>query len=248
MGLRGMFGGGAEVDAVLHGNRVYPGGQVQGVVHVRGGKTDLSINGIELALTSRVEVQTDDGTRHVDEVYKKTLVSGPFTLGSGTAQQLPFAFELPWETPFNVVAGTPLPGVRVGLRTDLDIARALDKNDVDPLEVVALPSQEAILVGLGQLGFRLKGSDLERGRLAGSALNFHQEVEFAPSEEWRKQVRELEVRFVTTPQGLQVFLETDKRKMFARDRVDSFGIDHQTALVQNWPQLLRGHLTAIFSG
>jgi len=122
-----MFGGGASVDAVVSNSRTHPGGIVQGVVNVQGGKTELNVNGIELALQTRVEYETDNGTQYANVDFAKEVVSGSFVLQPGASQQLPFHFQLPWETPFNVAAGTPLPGVRVGLETTLDIARAVDR-------------------------------------------------------------------------------------------------------------------------
>jgi sporulation-control protein spo0M len=248
VGLRGMFGGGARVDTVLSLNRVHPGGQLHGVVNVNGGRADLDINGIDLALTARVEYETDDGTKHEDVVFHKNQVAGPFRLASGAVQQVPFAYPIPWATPFNVAAGTPLAGVRVGLRTDLDIARAVDKSDIDPLEVIALPSQEAILLGASHLGFRLKESDLERGRLGASPLPFYQEVEFAASDQFRGKVKELEIKFVTDEPGLHVFLEVDKKGMFKRDALNDFFVDHASATVQDWATLLHGHLQAVLGG
>ena len=56
----------------------------------------------------------------------------------------------------------PAPGIKssrvIGLADD--IARSIDKGDVDPIQILALPAQERIVAGFAQIGFRLKGSDL----------------------------------------------------------------------------------------
>lgn len=244
MGLRGMFGGGASVDAVLGDNRVHPGGQLQGVVNVQGGKTALNINGIELALQARVRYQTDDGTTYRDVEFGKNVVCGAFQLSPGATQQLQFQFQVPWETPFTTAAGTPFPDVRVGLVTTLDIAKAVDKGDVDPLAVHALPSHEAILMGAARIGFELRKVEVDGGRTPGAALPFHQELEFKASEEFRRKVRDIEFQFVTDERGLTVFLVVDK-KGFRRDAHNSFFVDHAMAATQDWAGLLYGHVKEV---
>lgn len=244
-----MFGGGADVETVLHSNQVRPGGHVQGSVNIRGGHTKVSVNFIELALTARVEVETEDSEYDANVVYYKNRISGSFQLDQGQTFQVPFSLEIPWNTPFNVLSGTRFHGVRIGLRTELDIARSTDKKDVDPLEVIALPSHEALVVGLSQLGFRLKGSDLERGRLSGSPLPFYQEVEFSPADHFRGRMNELEVKFITDAQGMTVVLEIDRKSVFgSSDKTNRFHVDHATAAQQDWASVMQQHLDAIMGG
>lgn len=244
------MGGGASIDTVLTGSRAYPGGAIQGVVNVGGGSKDVAVNFIELSLTARVEVETQDSEYDSNIVFNKNRLSGPFRLQAGARFQLPFTFGIPWEAPFNEVVGQSLHGVRVGVRTELDIARSLDKGDVDPIQIQALPAQESIVAGFAQIGFRLKGSDLERGRLGGSPLPFYQEVEFHPAAQFRGQMNELEVKFVTRPNAMDVVLEIDRRSLFggSDDKTNRFTVDFATAQHQDWGRVLNDHLARIMGG
>ena len=85
---------------------------------------------------------------------------------------------MPWETPLSAIAGHPLPGMRLGVATELALAGALDKGDLDPLFVNPLPEQEYVLAALDRMGFRFKGADLEAGTLRGSTMPFYQEIEY----------------------------------------------------------------------
>ena len=244
--LRGMFGGGAEVETVLHNSRVHPGGVVEGVIHIAGGHTDRHVNFVELALVARVEVESGDDEYNSTLAFHRIRVAGAFPLRAGSRQQLPFQFPIPWETPPNNIGGQQLRGVSIGLRTELDIARSMDKGDVDPLEIVALPSQEGILAGLSQLGFRFKSSDLEKGHVHGSRLPFYQEIEFAPPSHARHRIEELEVTFVTDQHGLKVVLELDRRGFFgSSDQMNSFHVDHHAATQQDWAAVMGEHLNRV---
>ena len=82
---------------------------------------------------------------------------------------MPFRQVLPWETPITAVYGQPLPGRVMGMRTEVAIAKAVDKGDLDAVYVNPLPVQQRILDAFAQLGFGFKGADLEYGRIAGVA-------------------------------------------------------------------------------
>lgn len=240
--FKGMFGGGAEVDTQLPNPNAYPGGTVEGVVNIKGGHTSREVNFVELAFTARVEVETEDSEYDSNVAFAKHRVAGEFRLEEGAQLQIPFSLQVPWESPFNVLGGQPLSKVSVGVRTELDIARSVDKGDVDALHVHALPGHEAILSGLTQLGFTLKGSDCEKGQLRGATLPFYQEVEFNRSPHFPR-INELEVTFITSAQGIEVVLEMDKRGFFSSsDQTNRFHVDHATAQQQDWAAALNEHL------
>ena len=88
---------------------------------------------------------------------------------------------MPYETPLTHIEGHQLPGVRMGVRTELEIARSVDKGDLDPVQIVSLPGQTQLLEALAQLGFRFKSADVEKGKLRGATLPFFQEIEFSPA-------------------------------------------------------------------
>ena len=58
-------------------------------------------------------------------------LTGSFTLAAGAQQALPFSVEVPWETPVTRFYGTPLHGMTMGVRTELSVAKSVDKTDID---------------------------------------------------------------------------------------------------------------------
>jgi sporulation-control protein len=101
----------------------------------------------------------------------------------------------------------------MGLRTELAVARAVDKGDLDPVSVHPLPAREAILAAMDRLGFRFKGADLELGRIRGvsQTLPFYQEIEYFAAPQYAHALTELELTFVANPHAVDVILEVDKR-------------------------------------
>lgn len=77
--------------------------------------------------------------------------------------------------------------MNLGVSTELEIARAVDAGDLDPINVHPLPAQQALLDAFGQLGFRFRSADMERGHIRGTrqTLPFYQEIEFLPPSQYR---------------------------------------------------------------
>jgi sporulation-control protein len=216
------LGGGAGVETELETADVRPGETVSGVVVVTGGDLEQSVKYLELALRARVEVETDDAEYDAEQVFHRHRVTEAFELEPGAEQRFEFALQVPIETPFNVVGGHELPKVRIGVATELEIARAMDSTDVDPLRVHALPVHEAVLDAIGRLGFGFTGADLESGKIPGAQLPFYQEVEFRGSPRFDG-INQLEVTFLTSDSGTEVILEADRRGGFLSSGGDSVG-------------------------
>jgi sporulation-control protein len=252
--LLGSLGvGGPTVDTVLTDSPVMPGGTLGGQVHLRGGNADFDIEQITLELVARVEAEHDEGESEGVVVFDRFSVGGAFRLTEGELYSIPFTVTLPWETPITELYGQPL-GVVLGVRTELEVAGAKDKGDLDQLIVRPLPVQEAVLEAFGQLGFGFKSADLEYGHIGGTGqtLPFYQEIEITPAPQYAQAVSEIELTFLTHPGGLEVVLEADKRGgLFAegRDVVNRFTVDHQdterldwNAVVESWVrQLVERH-------
>jgi len=243
--LKARFGGGTTVQTQVHTPVAQPGGYVQGVVEIVGGEFEQDIRYLALAAEARVEVETDNGESRTDLRFAHQHVHGAFTLHPGQRIDVPFTFGLPLETPFNVIGGQELHGVRLGLRTELEIAKSLDKGDWDPIRVEPLPAQRRILDALVNIGCRFKSADLERGRIPGSALDFYQEVEFHPAPEFARGVSELEVTFLTGPHGMDVLLEGDRRGGFldaGGDGIHRLSISYDAVAHEDWESIMRHHL------
>ncbi|MEU6119418.1 sporulation protein [Streptomyces sp. NPDC047117] len=254
--LLGAIGVGApSVDTVLDGGAVRPGDSLSGQVHLEGGSAAFDIEHITLELVARVEAEHDDGEREGALSFDRFTVGGGFRLAAGERRSVPFTVRLPWETPVTELYGQPL-GIVLGVRTELAVAGAKDKGDLDPLRIEPLPVQEAILEALGRLGYGFRSADLELGHIRGTGqtLPFYQEIELTPPPQYAHAVNEIEVTFLATPGGMEVVLEADKRGgLFSggHDVVNRFTVGHDgvehidwNAQVDSWVrQLVDSHGT-----
>jgi sporulation-control protein len=251
--LLGSLGvGGPTVDTVLSPAPALPGGTLSGEIRLRGGGSDVDIEHITLELVAGVEAEHEEGESEGGVVFDRFAVGGGFRLAEGEERTVPFAVTLPWETPVTELYGQEL-GITLGLRTELSVAGARDKGDLDRLTVAPRPVQEAILEAFGQLGFGFRSADLELGRIGGTGqqLPFYQELELTPSPAYAHAVNEIEVTFLAAPAGMEVVLEADKRggllssgdDTLTRFTVSHEGVGHQdwNAVVDGWVRQLVEH-------
>jgi sporulation-control protein len=122
-----------------------------------------------------------------------------------------------------MIDGQALRGMNIGVTTELEIARAVDSGDLDPINVHPLPAQKAILDAFIQLGFRFKNADMERGHIRGTRqkLPFYQEIEFFPPQQYRG-LHQVELSFVADEQAMDVVLEMDKKPGLFSEGSDTF--------------------------
>ncbi len=223
-----MGAGAATVDAVLAVGAVRPGDQVTGVVHVEGGDIEQALSRITVALETVVEVESGDSEFRSDQTFGTQQVTGALTVGPGDRHEFPFSLPVPWETPLTHIGGQPLRGVTMGVRTELAVERGIDRGDLDPVQVHALPGQQALIDTLEGLGFAFKGADVEQGQLpGGSTLPFFQEIEFHAGGQYRGRFNELEVTFLGGSHETRVVFEADMRGGWfseGRDTVQWFTI------------------------
>jgi sporulation-control protein len=233
--MRAFGVGGPSVDTVLANPNTRPGLALDGQVRILGGDHDVTIERVVLGLVTRVEHEHGDGLIE----FHRLPVAGAFALRAGEQRDLPFSFPVPWETPITDVYGRRLHGMTMGLRTELEVARAVDKGDLDAVAVHPLPAQQRILDALLRLGFRFSKADVERGRIRGvqQSLPFYQEIEFHPAPQYARAFNQLEVTFLPTPHQLQVVLELDKRGGLFTEGQDAFGrftVDYAGAEQADW--------------
>jgi sporulation-control protein len=243
LGALGM--GGLKVDTVLSTPGAHPGAALTGQVNLVGGSADADIEHITLGLATRMEIETGHGDHAATGEFHRLTVSGPLRLAAGQHLSLPFQLVLPWETPITAVYGQPLRGMVMGVRTEVAIARAVDKGDLDPIQIHPLPVQQRILDAFAQLGFVFKSADLEYGQIAGvhQTLPFYQEIEYFPAQQYAGRINELELTFVTNPHHVEVILEFDKRGGMFSSGHDSYGrytVAHADADTTDWTQVVDG--------
>ncbi|MEV7281343.1 sporulation protein [Streptomyces sp. NPDC093111] len=248
--LLGSLGvGGPAVDTVLDPGPVTPGGVLGGQVHLKGGDADFTVEHLTLELLARVEAEHEDGESEGTMVFHRHTVGGAFRLAAGEAHSIPFSLPVPWETPITELYGQGL-GIVLGVRTELGLAGARDKGDLDPLTVRPLPAQEAILEALGQLGFGFRSADLERGHIGGTGqqLPFYQEIELTPAPRYAHQVNEIELTFLAGPAGLEVVLEADKRGgpfSGSHDALSRFTVSHHDVGRVDWNAEVEGWIRGL---
>ncbi|WP_433239385.1 sporulation protein [Actinomadura nitritigenes] len=250
----GAFGvGGPSVETVLAAPHGRPGEYLSGEVRVQGGDRDVHIHQVVLSLVTRAEYEHGDHEGSGGLEFYRGAITGAFHLGAGQYHAIPFQMPLPWELPVTEVYGQHLHGMAMGVRTELEVAGAVDAGDLDPISVLPLPSQQRVLDAFGALGFAFKGADVEQGHIAGlhQELPFYQEIEFHAPPQYAGRISEVELTFVADPHGLAVVLEADQRETFLSEGDDVFGrfhVSHEEALhmaweheLESWLQVVAGH-------
>jgi sporulation-control protein len=241
--LRAFGVGGPGVETELVDPHCRPGGVLEGTVQVIGGDHAVDVEYLAIGLITRVEVGSGDSEYDSDQEFHRQRLTGSFRLDPGRHHEVPFRFEVPWETPITEFYGQRLQGMSMGLTTELEVARAVDKSDLDAVMVHPLPAQERILEALLRLGFRFGRADVERGRVYGveQRLPFYQEIEFYPPAAYAGVINQLELTFLPTPEKLRVILEVERRSHH-QEGFGRFDVDYATIDQVDWPAELDGWL------
>ncbi|WP_086668572.1 sporulation protein [Lentzea kentuckyensis] len=236
--------GGPSVDTVLDSPHAVPGQAITGQVRIQGGSSDAEIGQVALSL-----VTGDDQHGQATEFFR-TVVQQGLRVPANQLVSIPFQLQLPWETPITAVGGAALPGLSVGVRTELIVAGAPDKGDLDQVLVGPLPSQNKVLDAFGQLGFSFRGTEVEAGRLPAvpQEFGFYQELEFFPPAQFAGSMNQVELTFVANADELHVVLEADRRRGAFSPGGDTSGhlrLSHQEAQVTDWAAAISGWLTQV---
>ncbi|MFB9904239.1 sporulation protein [Allokutzneria oryzae] len=256
-----VFGiGGPSVDTVLDSPHVVPGQSITGQVRIQGGNSDADVDQVVLSLVTRAEVERgafgglgglggDDERGDAAEFFRM-VVQQALRVPAGQLVSIPFQLPLPWETPITAVGGAALPGLSVGVRTELLVAGAPDKGDLDPVLVGPLPSQNKVLDAFGQLGFSFRGAAIETGRLpcVPHELGFYQKFEFFPPARFAGRVNQVELTFAANAHELHVTLEADRHHsgfLPGGDTPGRFRLSHQEVQVTDWTAAIGGWLTQV---
>jgi sporulation-control protein len=235
--------GGPSVDTVLDTPAALPGEVVRGRVRIQGGSNEAAIDQVVLSLVTRVEAEQGGQERQGVGEFHRVVVGRDVAVPSNELREIPFELALPWETPITAVGDVSLPGMTIGVRTELVIKGAPDKGDLDPVMVRPLPSQDRVLEAFGELGASFHSADVELGRLHGvpQEIPFYQELEFWPPQQFAGRLNQVELTFVATPRELYVVLEADKRGGLFRQGADTFGrfhLSHEEAERADWTGMI----------
>lgn len=231
----GGTGGAPTVQTELTVAQVLPGSTLDGMVLVTGGTHRAKVGYIALVLCAKVHGS------YVD-FHRVEAVPG-FTLNPGASHTFAVTCPIPAETPIT------FEGTETALRTELEIAFAVDRSDLDPVQITANPAQRHILDCMASMGFRMVSSRLEKGILQGvpQSLPFYQEIEYLPGPSYERQLHKLAVTFVNTDDRLHVVVELDRRVTLLADR-DVFGhfaVNPANLDKYHWPALLESWLAGL---
>ncbi|MBY0096706.1 sporulation protein [Mesobacillus maritimus] len=200
--------GSAQVDTKLEKDKVTPGGEIRGVVHIKGGNTEQKVDEIYLGLNTTYLKESNDRKINVPVVIDRFRLNEPFTIGPGETKEIPFSFVLPLDVPISIGR------TKIWVSTALDIKNAVDPSDKDYLHVIPNRLMDAVLNGVEDLGFRLREADCEQApyRLR-KRLPFIQEFEFVPvMGSFRGRLDELELVFFQVSENeTEIYMQVDRR-------------------------------------
>ncbi len=194
--------GAATVDTYLDKTTVTPGELIRGEIVIQGGQVSQTMTKLYARLMTRYK--SDDRVHNF--ILASHMLSDGFQIEPEAQWVQPFEFQVPFHTPLTLLR-TP-----VYLVTALDLPGALDPKDTDSVTVHPHPLQARVLTAIDQLGFQLWQDETEyHGQWARYGSPVVQELEFRPSGAYRQHLRELEIIFHLDQDGLDVFLEIDRR-------------------------------------
>lgn len=227
--------GGPTVRTELTVPQALPGNTLDGLVEVTGGAHRARVGFIALVLCAKVHGS------YVD--FQRVEAVPGFTLNPADRHTFAVSCRVPLETP------PTLEGTEMGLRTELEIAFAVDRSDLDPVHISANPAERHILDCMESMGFQFVSSKLEKGTLQGvpQSLPFYQEIEYLPGPAHERQLHKLAVTFVNTEGRLHVVVELDRKvtPLADRDVFGHFAVNPANLDKYNWPALLESWLAGL---
>ncbi|WP_174733006.1 sporulation protein [Mesobacillus harenae] len=200
--------GSAQVDTKLEKDVFVPGEEIEGLIEVRGGKTEQEIDGIYLSLYTSYIKEQDDKKYTSTVVLDRFRITELFTIKPQEIKSIPFSFTLPLDAPLT------LGRTKIWVTTGLDIKNAIDPTDKDYIRVIPNQLMSAVFTALEGIGFRLREADCkEAKRGMRRRLPTIQEFEFVPyAGAFRGKLDELELVFSASDKDhIELFLQVDRK-------------------------------------
>ncbi|WP_260258339.1 sporulation protein [Vibrio intestinalis] len=222
--------GAAKVDTVLESMSVTQGDLLKGVVHIKGGDVEQTIDAIQLKLCTEVKVESDNGVSYQDFSLGALQVVTPFVIQANEHKQIPFELRLHDETPVTALNATKNQ-CHVWVETTLDIDFAIDPKDRDYLEVLPLPAVAKVINAVQSVGFSMVKADVEKGYLNGghfkSQSGCYQEIEFRGGGFLNK--KEIELSFIVAGNQIHCLAEVDRSHGLRDDQYVSFSLSRNAS-------------------
>ncbi|WP_175639561.1 sporulation protein [Metabacillus schmidteae] len=200
--------GSAKVDAKLSGSTIRVGEKVEGIIEVKGGNIEQSIDELYLTVNTNYEKEENDRVVHKEAVIANIKLNEPFVIMPGETKTIPFTFELPLDTPITMGSS------KVWLQTEADIKGSLDPSDRDIVIIDPHILVDKTLKALNDLGFSLRKVKNEAASYkVRKRLPFVQEFEFVPTTgQFNKKLDEVEIMFSPLNESnIEIFLEVDRK-------------------------------------
>lgn len=194
--------GGAKVDTLLDDPRVMAGGVLSARTIITMGSTAQVVRAVELQLVTHCLVEKGD-KRVPAEILLTSGRIDPGPIAAGDTRELVFNIEIPDGAPLS--AGR----TRTVLRTQLDIANAIDPKDSDEVIILPTKAMSAVLEGMKTIGFKLATEEVEYN--ARRKQPFVQEFDFKPTSLGAFRIQEAEISFSPIRGGVEVTLTVDRR-------------------------------------
>lgn len=185
--------GAASVDLHLDSDVVRLGEELTGTIHIEGGTVEQRIAELQVEVVMKAYIRNREMTRVVQSIpvmHNFTVQSKPYV------QDVPVRFQVPHD----LAVSTNL--LRYYLRTKLDVVQAVDPIDTDYFKIVPPVTIEKVMFALERLEYRQKAD-------SGKLTPFGQEFLFYPTRPLSVPLRELDIIFLETEEGLRLLAEFD---------------------------------------
>lgn len=188
--------GGVDVDTVLSTPSGRPGGAFSGQVRLHA-KGDVEITSVQLLLVAN--------SGGVETELARYPVADRLPLRGGTGHAVGFHLLMPYAAPITMIYGHPMPGVTVGVRTQVSVSAGSAKTDFDPIGVEPAEIHQHVLDALGTIGCRFARSELRPGSPVTQAITFYAPV--PQGQPVGPHIPQLVFTFAADPQGATVVAE-----------------------------------------
>ncbi|GAA4824575.1 sporulation protein [Algivirga pacifica] len=223
--LAGIGIGNMKIDTILDFQEVEAGEEITGRIEITGGNASQELRGINILLMS--QFHTEDGEEHVITLENYRIVDGTI-VEPKEELTVDFSIPIPNDTPVSFGNST------TWLRTEADVAQAVDPEDNDEIIIAPHALQATVMEGIESLGFSLRQAEFEYAPPSlGGRLDFAQELEFAPNSNsiFARKMDELEVVFIMDAHSIKVYFEIDKKGNWLEERM---GLD-ETKMMLDLP-------------
>lgn len=220
--MASAFGVGAtKIDTVVNSRNLMPGGRIQGVCKIYGGKVEQYINKIAINVFTSYTKESDDSVISESECIQTHYLKIEKTINPKETYEVDFSFILDRRVPVTMHKS------QVWLSTRLDIESGIDSSDRDYLNIGYNDYMGNVIDAVIGLGFSIREIENEYCRAKLNGLKFVQEFEFVPTRGYfRGRLDELELVFISENQSVDILLQIDRKvRGFTSFLSESMGLD-----------------------